>query len=120
MEVLGKIKVINAVQQVSASFKKRELVVETQEQYPQPIMIEFVQDKCDLLNQFKVGDDVNVSINLRGREWINPQGEAKYFNQIQGWKISKVTDAVNKTEVNQPEVIKPILNAADESQDLPF
>jgi len=89
MEILGKIKVLNAVQQVSASFKKQELVVETSEQYPQSIMIEFAQDKCELLNSYRVGDDVKVSINLRGREWINPQGEAKYFNQIQGWKIEK-------------------------------
>jgi len=84
MEVTGKIKAINAEQQVSASFKKRELVVTTEEQYPQHIMIEFTQDKCDLLNNYKVGEAVKVSINLRGREWVNPQGETKYFNSIQG------------------------------------
>ena len=50
-------------------------------------MVEFVQDKCDLLNSYQVGQDVKVSINLRGREWINPEGEAKYFNSIQGWRI---------------------------------
>ncbi|MEQ3661130.1 MAG: DUF3127 domain-containing protein, partial [Flavobacterium sp.] len=76
MEVTGKIKLINDVQQISASFKKRELVVTTEEQYPQMIMIEFTQDKCDLLNNYNVGEPVKVSINLRGREWINPQGEA--------------------------------------------
>ena len=92
MEVTGKVKVINAVQQVSATFKKRELVVTTEEQYPQMIMIEFTQDKCDLLDSYRVGEAVKVSINLRGREWINPQGEAKYFNQIQGWKIEKNND----------------------------
>ena len=90
MEVVGKVKVVNAVQQVSASFKKRELVVTTDEQYPQMIMIEFTQDKCDLLNNYNVGEQVKVSINLRGREWINPQGEAKYFNSIQGWRIEKM------------------------------
>src|SRR5436190_5625638 len=90
MEVVGKVKVVNAVQQVSASFKKRELVVTTDEQYPQMIMIEFTQDKCDLLNNYNVGEQVKVSINLRGREWINPQGEAKYFNSIQGWRIERM------------------------------
>ena len=83
MEVLGKVKVINAEQQVSASFKKRELVVTTDEQYPQHIMIEFTQDKCDILNNYSIGDAVKVSINLRGREWVNQQGETKYFNSIQ-------------------------------------
>ena len=87
MEVTGKVKVINAEQQVSAAFKKRELVVTTEEQYPQHIMIEFTQDKCDLLNNYRPGEAVKVSINLRGREWTNPQGETKYFNSIQGWRI---------------------------------
>ena len=88
MEVIGKVKKINPMQNVSASFQKRELIVETSEQYPQCIMIEFTQDKCDLLDSLNIGDDVTVGINLRGREWINPQGEAKYFNSIQGWKVT--------------------------------
>ena len=87
MVVVGNIKSVGPVQQISASFKKRELVVTTQEQYPQMIMIEFSQDKCDLLNDIQEGQEVKVGINLRGREWINPKGEAKYFNSIQGWKI---------------------------------
>ena len=90
MEVTGKIKVINPEQQVSASFRKRELVVATEEQYPQFISINFVQDKCDLLNSYNVGEAVKVSINLRGREWVNPQGETKYFNDIQGWRIERM------------------------------
>lgn len=90
MEVTGKIKVINPEQQVSASFRKRELVVATEEQYPQFISINFVQDKCDLLSSYNVGEAVKVSINLRGREWVNPQGETKYFNDIQGWRIERM------------------------------
>jgi translation initiation factor IF-3 len=89
MEVSGRIKFINVEQVVSASFKKRELVVTTDEQYPQHIQMEFTQEKCDLLNIYKVGDDVKVSINLRGRSWTNPQGEEKYFNTIQAWRIEK-------------------------------
>ena len=84
MEVTGKVKVVGAEQQVSPTFKKRELVVTTDEQYPQSIMIEFVQDKSDLLNTVTVGENVKVSINLGGREWVNPQGETKYFNSTSG------------------------------------
>ena len=89
MEVKGKVKVVNDTQEVSASFKKRELVVTTDEQYPQHILIEFAQDKCSLLDNIQINEEVTVYINLRGREWVNPQGETKYFNQIQGWKIDK-------------------------------
>jgi len=93
MELQGTIKAINPEIQVSASFKKRELVVSTQEQYPQSILVEFVQDKTDLLKNYKVGDSVKVGINLQGREWVNPQGEVKYFNSIKGWKIEKDQNA---------------------------
>jgi translation elongation factor EF-Tu-like GTPase len=86
MEVIGKIKVVQSVVE-KGSFKSQNVVITTSEQYPQDISIHFVQDKCSLLDNKRAGDEVKVSINLRGREWINPQGEAVYFNTIQGWKI---------------------------------
>ena len=90
MEVVGIIKLVGATQEIGAKgFRKRELVVTTAEDYPQMLMIEFTQEKVYLLNSFEVGQSVKVSINLRGREWINPQGEAKYFNSLQGWKIEQ-------------------------------
>ena len=89
-EVLGKIKVLGNTIQVSDKFSKRELVVTTEEQYPQHILIEFAQDKVALLDKFKVNDNVKVSINLRGREWVNKEGESKWFNSIHGWKIESV------------------------------
>ena len=116
MEVTGKIKKIDETKTFGASgFRKREMVVTTNEQYPQMLMIEFVQDKCDLLNSYQVGQDVKVSINLRGREWINPEGEAKYFNSIQGWRIEKSEEAP-KTD------LPPMDNLANDSEpdDLPF
>jgi len=102
MELQGKIKFIGAENQVSASFRKKELVVSTEEEFVQFISINFVQDKCDLLNSYKVGDNVKVSINLRGREWVNPQGETKYFNDIQGWRIEKLGELENVDSAFNP------------------
>jgi hypothetical protein len=123
MEVIGKVKLIGEVQTFGANgFQKRELVVTTDDQYPQMIMIEFVQDKCDLLNNYKVGQDVKVAINLRGREWINPQGEAKYFNAIQGWRIESLAQGEAPSQ-NLPPVdqFEPATKVTDEEpDDLPF
>ena len=117
MEVTGKIKVLGETQTFGASgFRKRELVVTTDEQYPQIIIIEFLQDKCDVLNSYAVGQDVKVSINLRGREWINPEGVAKYFNSIQGWRIEDLTQYSPGTGQFEPA---PDLSA-NEPDDLPF
>lgn len=93
MEVAGKIKWLDETKTYGSNgFRKREIVVTTEEQYPQHILVEFVQDKCDLLNSFQLGQSVKIGINLRGREWVNPQGETKYFNSVQGWRIE--ADAV--------------------------
>lgn len=92
MEIQGRIRRIFDTQEVGANgFKKRDVVVTTEEQYPQHISIQFVQDKTALLDSFNAGDLVRVSADLRGREWVNPQGEAVYFNTIQGWKIERIT-----------------------------
>ena len=113
MEIEGSIKLKKELHQVSDKFKKQEIVVTTDETYPQHILIEFQQEKCDLLNKANVGDKVKVSINIRGREWQSPQGETKYFNSIQGWRIEVIGDS---TPVAQPAPVA----AVDDSQDLPF
>lgn len=124
MELQGKIKVIGETQSIGSNgFRKRELVLTTEEQYPQHIMVEFVQDKTDLLNNFQVGQSIKVGINLRGREWINPQGEAKYFNAIQGWRIENLQQAQPNVSgaVSPADTFEPATDLTeDEPNDLPF
>jgi len=85
MEVQGKIIVIGETETIgSKGFQKRLVVVQTDEQYPQTIPVEFTQDKTALLNNFNIGDFVEIGINLRGTEW-----KGRYFANIQGWNINK-------------------------------
>jgi len=125
MEVQGKVKMVGETQTFGNNgFRKREIVVTTEEQYPQHLMVEFVQDKCDLLNNFQVGQDVKISINLRGREWVNPQGETKYFNSIQGWRIENLqATAPAGTAAPMPpaDAFEPATDFKEEDHDdLPF
>jgi len=124
MEVQGKVKMIGETATFGSNgFRKRELVVTTEEQYPQHIMIEFVQDKTDLLNSYQVGQNVKVSINLRGREWVNPQGETKYFNSVQGWRIENIDQSVSQNMPPMPpaDTFEPATNLnEDDHDDLPF
>ena len=126
MEVQGKIKVIGETQTFGSNgFRKREAVITTEEQYPQSIMVEFVQDKCDLLNSYSPGQDVKISINLRGREWVNPQGETKYFNSIQGWRIENLQSATKGAPAMPPvapaEAFQEATNLnTEDHDDLPF
>jgi hypothetical protein len=125
MEVTGKIKMVDNTKEVGSSgFKKRDVVVTTDEQYPQHILVQFVQDKCDLLNNFNVGDAVKIDINLRGREWLNPQGETVYFNTIQGWRIAKLQSEASVAAapaMPTAEAFEPAASFTEEEHDdLPF
>lgn len=125
MEIQGRIKVIGETQTFGSNgFRKREVVVTTEEQYPQHIMVEFIQDKTDLLDNYQVGQQVKISINLRGREWVNPQGETKYFNSIQGWRIEALQPesmSGDMPPVPPADAFEPAgdLNE-DDHDDLPF
>lgn len=125
MEVVGKVRMVDTTKEVGTNgFRKRDIVITTEEQYPQHISIQFVQDKTSLLDGFNPGDDVRVSINLRGREWVNPQGETIYFNTIQGWRIEKLVAESPTTSippVAPPEAFAPAQNINEEDHDdLPF
>lgn len=90
-KLTGTLKVLNPMVQVSEKFSKREFVVtESSSMYPQDIMFQLTQDKCSLLDGYNVNDQVEVSFNLRGREWTSPQGEVKYFNSLDAWRIDRV------------------------------
>lgn len=126
MELQGTIKKLTDIQTFASGFQKREMVLMTEEQYPQPINIEFLQDKADLLNNLSEGEQVKVHINIRGREWTSPQNEVKYFNSIVGWRVEKV-EGGNSTEPvsakpadNQTAAAKGSDVFADEDDDLPF
>jgi hypothetical protein len=125
MEVQGSIKLIEATKTYGNNgFRKREVVLTTEEQYPQHLLIEFIQDKCDLLDSYSPGQQVKISINLRGREWVNPQGETKYFNSIQGWRIeSLMQEAGSAPETALPPMdqFEPAKEQGEEDfDDLPF
>lgn len=126
MEVTGKIKMIDQTKEVGSSgFKKRDIVVTTDEQYPQHILVQFVQDKCELLNNYQVGETVKIDINLRGREWVNREGETVYFNTIQGWRIGKIQQesAAAPAAIPKPaaQAFAPATSInEDEPDDLPF
>lgn len=103
MEVNGKVILVGNTEEVGQNgFTKRIVVVETAEQYPQKLAIDFVKDKTSVLDGYKVGDNVSVSINLRGSEY-----NGRYFVNLQGWKISKAEQSVNNIEVKEPVSVIP-------------
>jgi len=87
-DVTGRLHVAYETKQVSERFTKREFVVEVADgKYPQFVLFQLTGDRCSQLDDHKVGDSIQVTFNLRGREWRSPQGETKYFNSLDVWKL---------------------------------
>lgn len=89
MELSGKLHAIFESKEKTPTFRTREFVVEIlDDRFPQYIKFELVNDKCNLIDNFKVGQDIIVNFNITGREWTNPAGEKVYFNSLRAWKIN--------------------------------
>lgn len=115
----------------ASGFKKREFVVEYSEnpQYPEFIKFELIQDKCEQLDGFNVGQEMNVAFNLKGRKWTNPKNEVVYFNSLQAWRISAANDVASQPageqaaagsgeSLQEPEWLNN--SKETEADDLPF
>ena len=126
-KLTGTVKLINDTVQITEKFAKREFVInDASSMYPQDIMFQAAQDKCSMLDGINEGEQVEVSFNLRGREWTSPQGEVKYFNTLDAWRIEKVGQGMPQggpSDMNLNPVAAPAPSASTESSeddDLPF
>lgn len=140
-KIVGSIHHIGTTQRVSDKFQKREFVIKTDDKFPQLIMMQLTNDKCDVIENLKHGDVIECCYNLRGREWISPTtGEIKWFNTIECWSVqfANATASQNfmdrtKSELNTKQSIpvnepkpqpKPesetIFFVNDADDDLPF
>ncbi len=118
MQLTGTLKVKKDEQVVNEKFRKREFVItESSSQYPQLISFQLTQDRCSLLDPIQVGDTVVVHFNIRGREWTSPQGEVKYFNTLEAWKLDRNTMS-SPAQPAQEQYVSS--GQGQEKDDLPF
>lgn len=116
--IKGTLLIARETKQVSEKFALREFVIKDESgQYPQTIQLQFTQNNCSLLDGVKIGDEVEVMFNIRGREWQSPQGDVKYFNTLEAWKLNILSGAnAVAPEVEIPEAPAP----TGSDDDLPF
>lgn len=120
MNIKGKLYLKKETQQISQKFAKREFVIETEDKYPQKILLQLTQDKCALLDSYNVGDEIDADINIRGREWTPPHGEVKYFNTLEAWRFNKFNSekATGITAKFQEDAINDM--TSEMQDDIPF
>jgi|TARA_R110000744_G_scaffold244247_1_gene361143 hypothetical protein len=107
MEITGKIKIINEAEKKSDKFTLRSVIITTDEKYPQELGIDFFNEKVNELDKFKIGDNVSISVNLRGNEY-----KGKYYTTINGWKCAELLGNQVTNKQQNP--------AREETADLPF
>jgi ABC-type antimicrobial peptide transport system ATPase subunit len=129
MNIKGTIKKIHPTETVGASgFQKRKVWVEvdSDSKYPQTIEIEFQGDKTSLADNLSAGQVVDLSINLKGREWTNDKQETKVFNTIVAWKVQVEGGQSQPNTFNNSVVMNADMGAdvsgggEDDESDLPF
>ncbi len=118
----GKLVVKNDTQQITDTFKKREFVISDEgSQYPQEISFQLVQDKCDLIDAYDIGQEIKVNFNIRGRRWENPKTkEVKFFNSLDAWRIESAGQEAPSNDLPPLPNSEPANIGTDESDDLPF
>jgi len=118
MEITGEIKVVKDLEIFGENeFKKRSVVLSTDEQYPQKLIIDFLQYKVELVDLINVGDNITISVNIKGSSWVNKMGETRYGTNLIGWKILKNSKAVMNYPIIPDEAYKDVDKDDD---DLPF
>ncbi|MES3017579.1 MAG: DUF3127 domain-containing protein, partial [Bacteroidota bacterium] len=120
-DIKGKVHEISQVITVSDKFKKRELILEYAENptYPEYVKFEAVQDKVNLFDNVKVGDQVELFFNLRGRPWTDKTGKTSYFNTLSVWRMNPL--GAEASSAAAPEYAPPVdITSAPDDDDLPF
>lgn len=124
MEVKGKVHEIGTTQQVSESFKKRDLILEVAEnpQFLEYIRFEATQDRVNIFDGLTVGQEVEVSFNLRGRPWTNKEGVTTYFNSLVAWRVTKLAGRAAAAPQHNVGDMHPvdISSSGSDDDDLPF
>lgn len=117
----GLLKVKNDTQQISDTFKKREFVItDNSSQYPQDILFQLTQNRCEVLDPFNEGEEVTVTFNIRGREWTSPKdGTVRYFNSLDVWKMEKAA-GFQETPLPEEPPAEVASSGGDMEDDLPF
>jgi len=121
-ELTGKMLEIFPTQEVSASFKKREFVVEKSEStgdrvFTDTIKFQLIQDRCSLLDAYQLGDEVKVTFNIKGSKW-EKEGRTSYFVNLDVWRMEKVSGATSQPVSNNTFAEPAPLPEAED--DLPF
>ena len=126
MESKGILKRVGIEKQVSEKFKNRTFDIETTDgKYKQTIRFELSQDRCDLIDSYQLGQELEVSFNLNGREWQKtPQDDIMVFNTLSAWKITAtpIQNSANTatTKTSPKEVLTAPIGEESDPDDLPF
>ncbi len=124
MEIRGKVHEVGAIQQVTESFKKRDVIVAYAEnpQFVEYIRFEATQDRVNIFDNLTVGEDIEISFNLRGRPWTNKEGVTTYFNSLVAWRVTKLAGTAAAAPQHNVADMPPvdISSSGADDDDLPF
>jgi len=123
-EITGKVVDVLPLIQVSDKFRKREFVIEKKETGGGSVFIDYikfqlVQDKCDMINESFIHDEVKVLFNIKGNRW-EKEGKVNYFSKLDAWKIERISSQNQDQQFQRSSPPDDLPPENDELSDLPF
>ena len=123
-EITGKVIEVYPTVQVSDKFRKREFIIEKKETGGAAVFVDYlkfqlVQDKCDLINESFLQEEIKIFFNLKGNKWER-DGKINYFTNLDAWKIEKTSSAGREQSFSPNKPLEDIPPENDELSDLPF
>ncbi|MBU0487534.1 MAG: DUF3127 domain-containing protein [Bacteroidetes bacterium] len=98
----------------NGEWKKQDIIVETDGQYPKKICISIWGDKIDE-KQLLVGNMLKIDFDVESREF-----NGKWYTDVKAWKVETLGSEANSStqQVEEPSFPKP--DEESEPDDLPF
>ena len=123
-ELAGKLIEKFDIQEISDTFRKREFIVEKTEnqggmEFTDQIKFQLTQDRCSIIDNINIQDEVRVSFNIRGRRWVK-DGNVSYFTNLEAWRIEKIAEAPEEPPPPPPNLMDEDAPPSEEFDDLPF
>ncbi len=110
-EMVGTVKQIMDEQTFPSGFSKREFVITSEDEYPQPVRFVLFKEKSKMLDAIRSGERIKVSFGIKGNEY-----NGRFYVDLNAFKIEQMD--VDGSSVEYDGAQEPV--EEEEDTVLPF
>ncbi|HUW93377.1 MAG TPA: DUF3127 domain-containing protein [Bacteroidales bacterium] len=124
-QITGKIAEVYQVNRVNERFRKREFVIEHKDSTSGQAYVDFIkfqltQDKCEIIDESWLREEVTVTFNIRGNKW-EKNGMVNYITNLNALSVTHgiISEEGGQQAIRNPK-LEDVPSPDPELDDLPF